>query len=104
MIKTAGFRVSPTEVEDVAVRFPGVEACAAVGVPNIDRDIDIALVYTAAQAVDEDKFLRFLKDGLPRHMVPRYLLAERSLPSTGNQGKIDRQVIGELVLHRLGRA
>lgn len=103
MIKTSGFRVSPTEVEDIAVRFPGVEACVAVGVPNVDDDTSIALVYSAAQPVDEDKFLRFLKDGLPRHMVPRYLFAESSLPSTGNQGKIDRKAVTESVPHRLGR-
>jgi amino acid adenylation domain-containing protein len=103
MIKTSGFRVSPTEVEDIAVRFPGVESCVAVGVPNTDNDTDIALVYTAAQPVEEDKFRRFLKDGLPRHMVPRHLFADSALPSTGNQGKIDRQAVTESVLRRLGR-
>jgi acyl-coenzyme A synthetase/AMP-(fatty) acid ligase len=102
MIKTSGFRVSPTEVEEVAVGFPGVMACVAVGVPNIEIGADIALVYTASQPIDEAEFEEFMKDALPRHMVPRYLFANGSLPSTGNQGKIDRQAVTESVRTRLG--
>lgn len=101
MIKTSGFRVSPTEVEEVAVRFPGVQACVAVGVPNIEVGADIALVYTAVKPVDEAGFLDFMRDALPRHMVPRYLFADAELPSTGNQGKIDRASVAESVLSRL---
>lgn len=101
MIKTSGFRVSPTEVEDIAIRFAGVESCVAVGVPNVEIGADIALVYTAPHPIDEDKYRRFMNDQLPRHMVPRYLFAERSLPSTGNQGKIDRQAVTESVLQHL---
>jgi amino acid adenylation domain-containing protein len=101
MIKTSGFRVSPTEVEEVAVRFPGVDGCVAVGVPNIEIGEDIALAYTVAETVDEGELRSFLKEELPGHMVPRFLVQERSLPSTGNQGKIDRQAVREAVMRRL---
>jgi acyl-CoA synthetase (AMP-forming)/AMP-acid ligase II len=104
MIKVSGFRVSPTEVEDVASRFPGIDGCVAVGVPNIEIGADIALVYASAEAVDEDKFRAFLKKELPRHMVPRHLLAQDTLPATGNQGKIDRQAVAQSVLRRLAPA
>lgn len=52
MIKTSGFRVSPTEVEETAARFPGVDACVAVGVPNVEIGEDVALVYTVSAPVD----------------------------------------------------
>jgi amino acid adenylation domain-containing protein len=103
MMKSSGFRVSPTEVEEVAVRFPGILSCAAVGVANIEIGQDIALAYTASDGVDEAEFRLFLKDQLPRHMVPRFLLLEDSLPSTGNQGKIDRPTVSDMVHERLGR-
>lgn len=102
MIKTSGFRVSPTEVEEVAARFPGIDGCVAVGVPNIEIGDDIALVYCAPDGVDQHEFRTFLKDELPTHMVPRFLVPEDSLPATGNQGKVDRQAVAETVRRRLG--
>lgn len=104
MIKTSGFRVSPTEVEEVVARFPGIEACVAVGVANIEIGADIAVAYTAADEIDQQALQSFLEDGLPRHMVPRFLVAQDVFPTTGNQGKIDRQAVAEAVLHRLGVA
>jgi len=98
MIKTAGYRVSPTEVEEVAARFAGIEACVAVGLPNIEIGEDIALVYTAVSDVPEVEFRLFLKRELPKHMVPRFLLCRPVLPATGNQGKIDRQQVREALL------
>jgi acyl-coenzyme A synthetase/AMP-(fatty) acid ligase len=104
MIKTSGFRVSPTEVEDVANRYPGIAGCVAVGVANTEIGADIALMYTSEAPVDEDAFRKFLEEELPRHMVPRYLIAEESLPATGNQGKFDRQSVSQSVLRQLGVA
>jgi acyl-CoA synthetase (AMP-forming)/AMP-acid ligase II len=99
MMKTSGFRVSPTEVEEVAARYPGIDACVAVGLPNIEIGEDIALAYTTvAGPVAEADFRRFLKQELPKHMVPRFLLRQQSLPATGNQGKIDRQAVREALL------
>ncbi len=102
MMKTSGFRVSPTEVEEVVLRFPGIEACVAFGVPNIEIGDDIAVAYTATAAVDEQALRSFLKDALPSHMVPRFIVAEEAFPSTGNQGKIDRRAVEQAVLLRLG--
>ncbi|ORT57380.1 hypothetical protein BKD26_24275 [Streptomyces sp. CB03238] len=95
MIKTSGFRVSPTEVEEIAARYPGIGACAAVGVRNIEIGEDIALFYSSSdtEPVDETEFRGFLKDSLPSHMVPRHLWQRDTLPSTGNDGKIDRQAL-----------
>jgi amino acid adenylation domain-containing protein len=93
MIKTSGFRVSPTEVEEIATRFPGVEACVAVGLPNVEIGEDIALVYSAAGDVDEEDLREHLRRELPAHMVPRFLLRRESLPVTGNEGKVDRGAV-----------
>jgi amino acid adenylation domain-containing protein len=105
MIKTWGFRVSPTEVEDIAHRFAGIDSCVAVGLPNIEIGEDIALVYTAAEPVAEAELRDFLKENLPSHMRPRFLVRRQSMPATGNQGKVDRQVIrDELLAQPPGRS
>ena len=101
MIKTSGFRVSPTEVEEVATRFPGIDLCVAVGVADPGLGERIALAYTSAGDVDEDAFRAFLRDGLPSHMVPGYLVPMDELPATGNQGKVDRRRVAESVRDRL---
>jgi amino acid adenylation domain-containing protein len=101
MIKTSGFRVSPTEVEEVAARFPGIDLCVAVGVADADLGEKIALAYASAGDIDEDAFRAFLRDGLPSHMVPGHLVPMDELPATGNQGKVDRQTVAESVRDRL---
>jgi amino acid adenylation domain-containing protein len=93
MIKTMGFRVSPTEVEEVALRFDGVSACVAFGVANVEVGEDVALAYTARPGHDAGGFRRFLQEGLPTHMVPRHVLEDEAFPATGNEGKIDRQAV-----------
>ncbi len=107
MIKTSGFRVSPSEIEEVAVRFPGVEACVAVGLPNVAIGEDVALVYTAAGGVDgepaEPELRQFLRRELPSHMVPRFVHRKESLPITGNEGKLDRAAVREALLTDLPR-
>ncbi|NJQ00419.1 AMP-binding protein [Streptomyces zingiberis] len=95
LIKTHGFRVSPTEVEEAAAGFPGVTQCVALGVENPEVGADIALVYTASRAFGEPSFRAFLRRELPSHMVPRHLLRQDDLPVTGNQGKIDRRAVTE---------
>jgi acyl-CoA synthetase (AMP-forming)/AMP-acid ligase II len=99
MIKTSGFRVSPTEVEEVAARFPGVAACVAIGLPNVEIGEDVVLVYDAPDDVDEAAFGAFLRRALPPHMIPRRLVRHDSLPVTGNnEGKIDRRAVREALL------
>ncbi len=46
MIKTKGFRVSPTEVETEVVRHPDVIDAVAFAVPNIAVGEDVACAYT----------------------------------------------------------
>ncbi len=93
MIKTHGFRVSPTEVEVEVCRYPGVGAAVAFGVPSAEVGEEIAVVYTTADGAPrgEAELRRHLRDALPHYMVPRWLLFVEEFPATGNEGKVDRQ-------------
>ncbi len=104
MIKTKGFRVSPTEVEAEVVRHPEVVDAVAFAVPNIAVGEDVACAYTTVnrQPLPEQLLKQYLKTQLPSHMVPAYLIHFDSFPITGNAGKLDRKTIKQAAFERLG--
>ena len=106
MIKTKGFRVSPTEVETEVVRHAEVVDAVAFAVPNIAVGEDVACAYTTVtgKPLPEPLLKQFLKTQLPTHMVPAHLLHFESFPITGNAGKLDRKTIKQAAFERLGTA
>ncbi|MEO8247886.1 MAG: AMP-binding protein [Burkholderiales bacterium] len=104
MIKTKGFRVSPTEVETEVVRHPEVVDAVAFAVANISVGEDVACAYTTAsgQPLAEPVLKQFLKSQLPNHMVPAILIHFDSFPILGNAGKLDRKQIKSAAYERLG--
>jgi acyl-CoA ligase (AMP-forming) (exosortase A-associated) len=90
MIKTSGYRISPTEIENVIMAAPGVREVAAFGVPA--GDIGDA-IYATVVPVDEESFDRAAVEAhcaraLPNYMIPR-LIVTGELPRSAN-GKLDR--------------
>ena len=104
MIKTRGFRVSPTEVETEVVRHPDIVDAVAFALPNIAVGEDVACAYTTvtAEPLAEPVLKQFLKSNLPNHMVPSVLLHFDSFPILGNAGKLDRRGIKQAGYERLG--
>jgi amino acid adenylation domain-containing protein len=104
MIKTKGFRVSPTEVESEVVRHADIVEAIAFAVPNIAVGEDIACAYTTldGKPLPEPTLRQYLKNSLPSHMVPAYLIHFDSFPVTGNAGKLDRKSIKQSAFERLG--
>jgi amino acid adenylation domain-containing protein len=104
MIKTKGFRVSPTEVEAEVARHDNIVDAVAFAVPNITVGEDIACAYTTldGKPLPEHALTLYLKTNLPSHMVPAYLLHFDAFPITGNAGKLDRKSIKQTAFERLG--
>ena len=92
MIKTAGNRVSPTEIEEAAVASGAAAEAVALGVPDERLGEAILLVARAAIA-DADAVLRdYFKRQLPAFMQPSELIWRAELPRNAN-GKLDRAAI-----------
>ncbi len=104
MIKTKGFRVSPTEVETEVLRHPEVMEAVAFAIANIGVGEDIGCAYTSTsgEPVSEAVLRQFLKSNLPNHMVPSVLLHFESFPILGNAGKHDRKAVKNQSYERLG--
>lgn len=104
MIKTKGFRVSPTEVETEVMRHPDIIDAVAFALPNITVGEDVGCAYTSVsgQPLTEALLKQFLKSNLPNHMVPTVLVHFDTFTILGNAGKLDRKSIKQAAYQRLG--
>jgi acyl-CoA ligase (AMP-forming) (exosortase A-associated) len=98
MIKTSGYRVSPTEIEEVAYATGLVSEAVAFGAPddNLGQHVVLAVTGPSAQSCDTDTLLKALENELPRYMVPRRVVVCEQLPRSGN-GKFDRARLRRMV-------
>jgi acyl-CoA synthetase (AMP-forming)/AMP-acid ligase II len=93
MIKTAGNRVSPTEVEDVAVASGLIHEAVAFGVPDARLGAAIVLIVRGrGAAADEEGLAAYLRQNLPNFMQPQVVEWRDELPRNPN-GKLDRVAI-----------
>ena len=76
MIKTSGYRVSPTEVEEVLYATQLVGECAAFGVdhPQLGQAIHVIVTPPPGQeAVDQAALMAACRARMPAYMVPATL-------------------------------
>jgi acyl-CoA synthetase (AMP-forming)/AMP-acid ligase II len=98
MIKTSGYRVSPTEVEAVLQASGLVGECVAFGVEDgaLGQAIWVAATPPAGDTepglLDVPALLAACRLQMPAYMVPARITAAAALPRNPN-GKLDRQRI-----------
>jgi acyl-CoA ligase (AMP-forming) (exosortase A-associated) len=94
MIKTSGYRVSPTEVEEVIYSTGHVGAVAALGIPHPRLGQGIVVVATppVEGRLDQEALLVACRRNMPQYMVPLLVIERASLPRNPN-GKIDRKLL-----------
>lgn len=91
MIKTSGYRVSPTEVEEVVYATGLVKETAAFGVAHETLGQAIVVAVTAIQPSTDlrERILAECKKNLPGFMLPQDIVIRDSIPVNVN-GKFDR--------------
>ncbi|WP_107312433.1 acyl-CoA ligase (AMP-forming), exosortase A system-associated [Burkholderia metallica] len=94
MIKTSGYRVSPTEVEDVLFALPHIREAAVFGVPHASLGEAIAACVVSTLDADACRadIARACRDALPTYMNPLVVESLPALPRNPN-GKIDRPAL-----------
>jgi acyl-CoA ligase (AMP-forming) (exosortase A-associated) len=93
MIKTSGYRVSPTEIEEALYSTQLVGEAAAFGVehPVLGQSIVVIATRAAGAEADERTIIAACRERLPGYMVPSHVeLRAGPLPRNAN-GKIDRK-------------
>lgn len=91
MIKTSGYRVSPTEIEEAAYATGLVRDAVALGVddPALGQHIVLVVSPPSGGTLDEAELLAALRRSVPLYMVPRRLVVTDEIPRSPN-GKFDR--------------
>ncbi len=91
MIKCAGNRISPQEIEDAALATGLIAEAVALGVPDPRLGQAVHLVVRAHSSSSEamEELPRKLMQELPNYMLPKQIHWRQTLPLSPN-GKIDR--------------
>lgn len=96
-IKSAGFRVSPQEVEDVILQLEGVDACVVFGVPH--PMLGEAIIACIMSGIEEEVITSSVKKQcsrfLPSHKQPTDIFSLNTIP-LNSSGKPDRDAIKKL--------
>src|SRR5271157_1476690 len=90
MIKSSGYRISPTEVEEVVFQSGKTRHAAAIGIPDelLGQAVKVFVVLREGESWDQDALLSFCAEKMPRYMVPKYIEVLDELPQTSS-GKVD---------------
>jgi len=92
MIKTSGYRVSPSEIEEVIYASGLVKEAAAIGIEHATLGQAVVVVVSPQDptAFDPEALSACCKAQLPNFMVPAKIEVQANLPRNPN-GKIDRK-------------
>lgn len=110
VIKSAGYRIGPSEIEGCLLRHPAVGNAAVVGVPDEIRGeaVKAFIVLAPAFAAVSKQELRaelqqFVRARLAQHQFPRHIEFIEALPMT-TTGKVVRKELREMERAKFERA
>jgi acyl-CoA ligase (AMP-forming) (exosortase A-associated) len=90
MIKSSGFRISPTEVEEALMQSGLLREAAVIGLPDplLGQSIKAFVVAREGVALDPEALRTDCATRLPAYMLPKAIEVLDSLPKT-TSGKVD---------------
>jgi acyl-CoA ligase (AMP-forming) (exosortase A-associated) len=93
MIKTSGYRVSPTELEEAAYATGLVRDAVALGIDDPGLGQKVALLVTGVDTgLTPEEVVGALRPNLPLYMVPAIVVVRDAIPRSPN-GKFDRTLL-----------
>ncbi len=100
MIKSSGNRISPTEIEEIAVESGIIAEAVALGVPDERLGHAIRLFARPVELGPEisaiaEQLAKYLKQNLPNFMHPRDIILLSEFPKNPN-GKLDRNALASM--------
>ncbi len=92
VINVGGLKVAPSEVESMALLFPGIEDCICIGVDNniTGKSLKLLAVVKQGFSLDTKELRNFLMQKLEQYKVPQAYEQVDKIARTYN-GKLDRK-------------
>ena len=90
IINTGGFKVSPTEVENVALSIPQIADCICVPAPHPVLGTALKLIYVTKEAITKKEIALYIKSKVESFKVPFYYEESDKIQRTFN-GKLNRK-------------
>ncbi len=95
IVKIAGFRVHPTDLEEFAVRRLSASQAVAVAYEAPQVGIRLALFLTGSDVPMQAEIMSQCREALPRHMVPGFVRLLDSIPLNASL-KADRPLLTQI--------
>ncbi len=97
VIKSSGYRIGPSEVEDILMKHPAVFECAVTAYPSKRRGYIVKASIVLNKGYEDDgklatRIQEFVKENAAIYKYPRMIKFVDELPHTSN-GKISRAAI-----------
>jgi long-chain acyl-CoA synthetase len=92
MIAVGGFKVFPSQIEDILYKHPAVKEALVIGLPDPYRGESPHAYVTVNQAVSGDELMAWLNPQLGKHERVAEVVVRLNLPKT-MIGKLDRKAL-----------
>ena len=97
MIIMSGWKIYPTEVEEVLIAHDSVDEIAIFSIPHEHRgEIPVAAVVWKDE-IDEDGLLQYANNNLARYKIPRKIYTVDKLPRVNNWKLLRRELKEQLL-------
>ena len=100
MIIVGGFKVAPSEVEDILRGYAGVADLAIVGVPDgagKEEEVVAAIVPEPGATIDAEAFRAYAREHLTPYKVPKRVVTLDELPKS-LIGKVLRKQVRDAII------
>lgn len=91
-VKIRGLRIELGEIEKCILQFPNVDKCIIHATTDANNRQFIVAYLTVTDRISTNKLRAFLRNMLPKYMVPSYFIVLDSFPYLNN-GKIDKNAL-----------
>lgn len=107
LIKSAGYRIGPAEVEDCLARHPAIAEAAVIGSPDAERGAIVKAFVRLVAGTEESEALTkelqaHVKSRLAAYKYPREIEYVDDMETT-TSGKLNRKLLRELEERRKGK-
>ena len=104
MIIRGGENIYPKEIEEFLYTHPAVSDVQVIGIPSAaygEEVLAYVILKDDAPAVTEEEMIAFMKDGIARHKIPKFIRYIDQFPTTAS-GKIQKYKLRDRAIEELG--